>query len=96
MPRHPRSMVRKEKYNRVFIKAIVFKLLQDRSNFLVHQGYAIEKTGQGFSNDWSVRIVWGKGDFFKVMNLAGSKLRLYIASEFVIRPNHGPALVRSH
>ena len=71
MPWYARPMVRKEKYNRVFIQTIALKSLQNRSNFLVHPGYAVEKTGQGLSYDWSVGVVWRKGDFLKVMNLSG-------------------------
>ena len=90
------AVVAVEKHDRVFRKAVLFQLFQDRAHLQIHRAYAIVEARQLAADEWGVRIIQRYRHFGGVVDSARRQRTLYLLLKARVGPHHRAALVRGH
>ena len=93
---HPRAVIGIEENDRAIRQSIVFQLLKNGSDLLVHDSDTVIKPSNRFPDNRSVWIVWRNRRRLRAVNFTRLKLALNFRNELLIGPNHRPALMGGH
>ena len=88
MPRHAGAVVGVEEHDRLVGEPVLFQLVEEALNVLIHNGDAVVEPGYRPAHDRSVRVVRWQRDGFGIADRLLRKSGLDVLLENRIGPDH--------